>query len=701
VQYTITPTADRRVIALGSLNGTEGAGETDLAVEFLQQALIRHLNHAPGLTTGHRSDVFFDKRPDVPYRDSGRPGNRNPPNRSDVDIFRGFTFRVAPIANIGLCVALDVRTSYVGRKTLADYLRDGMPPHIESDWGGCRWVNDYGILKQAVYLVRVLEDRIGEITRGDRRSTYDYLHTTYPQIRGRITPQDRAAMIMYKVGDAKSEDRHYPAAATLLKPKFTNKHPEVRALGDTAAFPPQERWNRVNAARTHLDGFLLDHVRVAIGTPLSPPSSVLPLPDLLFGPPEAPTRLRPGERFTGDGDARRRWGQRKMQALQQSGPYRKQPFINPVLVYPASLERDHLLDDILKRTQEFCAKYGGVVFEPEFNPYQDAAHPRDVVAKLKGIADGGRAGFILLALPANPAHADRVYTGVKTQVVLPSKCFASQKARQRAHNERDFASYIERNALGMLVENGVRPWGLGTPLAYEVQIGLDVARFKHGGLMGAAAILDATASDIVFANREIDARERIPAPIVGKYVLEQLDRFYNSVGRAPHKILFQRDGRLLEPERKGIRSALRKFAERYPDEPRPEWAAITIEKGTAIPLRLFAQAGDRVERVLSGSYFLQNPTSAYLVLAGAPSLRIGTPAPVRVQIVDSGDAQPPAILPIIDDIFKLSQLNWNAPEIDISLPITLRRIDQKLERYALEFEEDEDADGGWEDNEDE
>ncbi len=32
VQYTITPTADRRVIALGSLNGTGGAGETDLAV---------------------------------------------------------------------------------------------------------------------------------------------------------------------------------------------------------------------------------------------------------------------------------------------------------------------------------------------------------------------------------------------------------------------------------------------------------------------------------------------------------------------------------------------------------------------------------------------------------------------------------------------------------------------------------------------
>ncbi len=240
-------------------------------VEFLQQALIRHLNHAPGLTTGHRSDVFFDKRPDVPYRDSGRPGNRNPPNRSDVDIFRGFTFRVAPIANIGLCVALDVRTSYVGRKTLADYLRDGMPPHIESDWGGSRWVNDYGTLKQAIYLVRVLEDRIGEITRGDSRSTYDYLHATYPQIRGRITPQDRAAMIMYKVGDAKSEDRHYPAATTLLKPKFTNKHPEVRALGDTAAFPPQERWNRVNAARTHIDGLLLDNVRVIIGATLSPP----------------------------------------------------------------------------------------------------------------------------------------------------------------------------------------------------------------------------------------------------------------------------------------------------------------------------------------------------------------------------------------------------------------------------------------------
>jgi hypothetical protein len=52
VEYTIAPTADRRIITLGNLDEAAGMGETELAVEFLQQALIRHLNRAPGLTTG-------------------------------------------------------------------------------------------------------------------------------------------------------------------------------------------------------------------------------------------------------------------------------------------------------------------------------------------------------------------------------------------------------------------------------------------------------------------------------------------------------------------------------------------------------------------------------------------------------------------------------------------------------------------------
>lgn len=55
---------------------------------------------------------------------------------------------------------------------------------------------------------------------------------------------------------------------------------------------------------------------------------------------------------------------------------------------------------------------------------------------------------------------------------------------------------------------------------------------------------------------------------------------------------------------------------------------------------------------------------------------------------------------VLRDLFWLSQLNWNSPEIDIRLPITLRFTDQKLERYALELDDEDDEDD-WEEDGDE
>ncbi len=47
---------------------------------------------------------------------------------------------------------------------------------------------------------------------------------------------------------------------------------------------------------------------------------------------------------------------------------------------------------------------------------------------------------------------------------------------------------------------------------------------------------------------------------------------------------------------------------------------------------------------------------------------------MQVEIVDgSGDGE---LEPILSDIFRLPQLNWNSPGIDISLPITLRLTDR-------------------------
>lgn len=695
ILYRIAPTSDTHTIALDGLDGTGDSSEAELAAALLQQGVIRHLDRNPALVGGYRGDEFFDLAPDAPYHGPGRNATGHPRGAAAVDIFRGFMFRVVPVAGVGLCVVLDVQTTYIGRRTMADYLASGgLPGHVDGGWGGTRWVNDYGTLKQSVYLVAVTDRTIGEVTRGDARSTHAYLSGQYPQLRGLIAPGDRAATIMYRPGDERDESRHYPAATTLLKPKFGVGSPEVRATGDVAAFPPEEREPRIAAAVAHLGGTPLGDGRLTLGPPLRRPQTVLPLPDLVFGPAGGPSTLHAGECGPGDVGVRRDWGRRKLEALRRYGPVRVVPFTNPFVVYPAALESDTLLDDFLARTGTFCRTHGRASFAPEADSYRDQATARDIIAKVKGLAAGGKAGLALLGLPTDPARAAQVYAGVKSGVKLPIKCFSAAKLRDEAQRRR-LDRYADRNALNLLVENGTRPWGLAEPLYHEMQFGLDVARTKQGGLLGTTVIGAPDGTDVVFHHREIDRRERIPPQIVGPLVLAELERYFATHGRSPRRILFQRDGRFFEVELRGIRNALKKFAEAHPGEPPTAWTAMSIEKRTAVPLRLFLDDGARTDRVLSGSYFIQGPTVAFLVLAGGPGLRQGTPQPIRVEIID-GSNSCADLLPILGDIFNLSQLNWGAPEIDIRLPITLRFNDQKLERYALEpdWEEDEEDWGG-------
>jgi len=701
--YTISPTDDLRTIHLDALSGFEA----DLAAEMLQGELMLHLRGNQHLSRGQNNTHFYSVTPDRPhnpvlYRKGARRPQRGGPQAPAVDIFRGFTYRVAFIDGAGLCLVLDVRTTYVGRQTLATYLERGRRPvDIEREGGFERWVVDYGKIKQPVLLIEGETRSIGEVVLKDGQSAYGYLRSKYPHLRDRIKPEDRAATIVYRREDLRNETKYYTGAATLLKPQFTTQSRQVRELGDSPAFGPRERVRRVETALSHTRGVQLAGKPVTFGPALRRSATVVPLPGLIFGSSEEPTVVR-ADPLSDERTAHREWGALKLASLRTHGPYKTAEFTNPYLVYPASLEKEDLLDRFLEQTAAFCKECGRVSFDPQLSSYVDGAHPRDIIAKVKGIAEGGRCGFFLLALPANDRDAATVYAGVKSQVGLPSKCFSSAKLRSKARDHAKLASYLLGNTLGLLVENGTRSWGLADPLAYEMQIGFDTARYRSGGLMGATIIGDASGGDISFVNDDIEARERIPAKVIGPVVLQALKRFLDINGRAPRTILFQRDGRFLDTERRGIRKALDRFAKDHPEQPRPTWAAVTIEKTTSVPLRIMHERAGSLEAPFGGAYDLQSERVGYIVLAGYP-MRQGTPRPVRVEVVDgSHDAD---IRTILRDIFYLAQLNWSSPEIAIRLPLTLRFTDQKLERYALELAADADGDDAdeWEaeENEDE
>jgi len=363
-RYTISPTSDRRAIPIDTVEGTEA----DLAAAILQAGLVLHLRDDQVLSRGHANTHFYSITPDKPHHPHLRRDKNLAPRRDqgEVDIFRGFTFRVIHLDDVGLCAVLDVRTSYVGRHTLASYLERGHTlEDIARMWNVERWINDYGRAKQSVYVIGVGTCGIGDVALKDGQSTYDYLRTRYPSVRNRIASRDRAVTMVYRRADERNESKHYTGAASLLKPQFTTQSPQVRSLGDASAFAPDERFKRIEAVRGRLNGARFAGHKIAFDPAVCKPQTVLPLPDLLFGPPETPSVLRASDVGQDEREIRRRWGAMKSARLREHGPYRRELFTNPTFVYPASLERDGLLDDFLAQTAALCQEYGRVAFSTQ------------------------------------------------------------------------------------------------------------------------------------------------------------------------------------------------------------------------------------------------------------------------------------------------------------------------------------------------
>jgi hypothetical protein len=462
-RYTVRPTSVMRSIRLAAPTNDD---EVEFASAMLQSSFAIHLRDDRDLFRGHWPDRFYMCAADSPWRAAtGRPGRPTPfpqaGGRSLVDIFRGFLFKVLYFQGIGFCVVVDVVTSYIGSRSLKDYLASGqgIPDSLRRDDGLSRWVNDYGYVKQSLYLIRPEKNRTIGNTPLEHGNVYTFLQNKGPYVRRTITAQDQAATVIYKVRDRDDEDKHYTASVALLKPIFTTEAHEVRELQDTSAFPPAERLARIRGAIGYLRGASVEGVQLALAEPIRQPARCLPLPRLAFGPSGMPTVIAPpDEALANDQAARLRWNQEKMGTIRKHGPFRSSPLGTPYLVYPAGLDRDGVLECFVEETKRQLQILGRDGSDFELAPYDDRAHAKDIITKVAAIESAGTASFILLGLPQHDDRAAAVYAGVKTGSRLPVKCFAAGKLKYLARDPKRFASYVQRNTLGVIMENGGAPW---------------------------------------------------------------------------------------------------------------------------------------------------------------------------------------------------------------------------------------------------
>ena len=706
-KYTISPTNEVSSVNLNAVSDQNA----ELVVSMLQQQIADHLkrNRKSDLVAGHQNFLFFEGKTALPYPPPDQKKVTNP--TTQVDIFRGFSFRVIYLKDEGLCAVVDTQTNYVGKQTLAYYMQNGgIPSDIDTFGGYSRWVVDYVYSKQSVYLHRTTESTIGSIELKNA-TVYDYLLQNYPALKGRIAPTDKAAYVIYKLDDADDSERHYPHATTLLKPKFAIGSPSIRRLNDKPAFPSDVRLQKDKEMAQYLKDAEFAYKHIDIGEPIASSSLVFPLPSLEFSPGDTNSLTIDRHQLTfklmsnkSEYEARKAWGKQKLEWLEKFGPLVKREINRAYVVIPMHLKRDNDFQQFREFTEKFCSTYGKLQLNFIVDPYSDDAHPQQILQKLNGLHEQG-ADFILLGLPKDPVTMASVYTGAKSNKDIRIKCFSTSRMLEEARKDR-LRTYTLMNTLSLLVEAGFRFWGLADELTYEMQLGIDVAFMKNQSLMGCSTSMNRNGTDIVFDNERIALkknrirREGIPTRILRKYVEKQLASFHRKFERLPQNMLFQRDGRLFDAEETAIRKAIERMLIDHKECQPPSWTIITVQKKTAASVRLFRKAEDKILRPWSGSYFLESNSVGHLVTAGDPSASLGTPKPLQVQVVAQSDATERNIVPILDDLFKLSQLNWESPEKDIGLPLTLRFTDKKLERYAAEIDEEELDNDDWGEEED-
>src|SRR5262249_41533639 len=155
-------------------------------------------------------------------------------------------------------------------------------------------------------------------------------------------------------------------------------------------------------------GASLEDFRLGLGEAVQTPGGCLPLPRLAFGPSGRPTVVLPpvGDAVL-DFSARRRWNEDRMAAIRKHGPFRSAPLGTPYLVYPASLERDGVLERFVDETRSFLQLFGHDSSDFELTPYEDTARARDIIDKVIAIQKAGHATFIFLGLPAHAETTEK------------------------------------------------------------------------------------------------------------------------------------------------------------------------------------------------------------------------------------------------------------------------------------------------------
>ncbi len=653
--YRIIPSGENFPINIDS----QKLGYNDLICRLIEQAISRRfLSH--GMNLWRTSTTSFFKL--MPENTSVM--------KDQVKAYRGFDFKVINIRD-GLYVAFDLKTRYVGRRSLLQYsqaerdtiLRDHLD--LKKNRRG-KFLRDNLLTKFECRYAGPTGKNIGEfIVEKVGKSVYEYYHETYPDIN--LSSMEPAVFV--KTDTAVPESRLFPI--------FTTRDEYVRRCSVKPQISPSVRYKEILNIVSRLKTIYFANQQLEIGlAPLTVGEERIELPNLIFG---GDNIVRPV------GNRKDRYEITKIDALKRYGPFKNPAFPPLVLLYPDSLSQEYIIqfEDILSaEVKEFTNQ--SLSFDMIRN-YESTGSNSVAIRSIKAVVETilkYRQNVMFVCIMSKKFD-DTIHRTLKEIF----KNSASQLFRESTVNDIIFnrkRGELETSVLAILTEAGVIPWSLSDGLLSDIHLGIDLLF----GNLGYSFIYgnQCESIGICFGKNMVNGRNReaLSAKTAKKIIRELLDKAFSD-GTEFSSLTIHRDGRWWPGESEGLREAISEFnSERGTSI---KYVVVEILK-SHFPVRMFFKNDAISERIINsppGTFYKLTDSSALIINSNLH--RQGqqddkTAIPLLINVAESNEKID--VEEILKDIYHLTALNWSAPRINLRLPVTIGWLDNSLKNKQEE-----------------
>lgn len=673
-----------------------------LAMRFLQFSLQNPLYHNSSLWQPQAGYPFYTKFPDPEFKRLSR----------NIDLYRGFTFRVISLIDGRMGICVDTRSKYIARYPLPTKISR---KEFREKYKGLKCVYEYGSTWYEIKIKGYNSLNVSEVEYPKGTSLYDHIH----QIAGprksqnlRALPKDCSVLVYYT---SLGEPRNVPSG--LCRLTYGTNHPDVKPFHSKTIKPPHVRRRKIQfIVNKYLRGLTFGSTNIILSDhPIVADVKTIEIPDLEFGNSKILS-----VRGTRDSIATslEDFPTKKKELLysRDAGLYVKKPFDRQYFIMPKSIYEsfgEKFVEDIKEEVRRLCPEEG-MIYSPIVIPYNDSVQKSvyNIKREIMRAVDENevKQGFGIVMIPrlpyksreedqlANYLMRELRQRGVYVSIIhteFPEESYEYATLEDgnegwRLVSDRKqrgkFKGYIRNVVLNkILITNNIWPFVLRTPLNADLTIGIDVKNNTVG-----FTLIYKSGAEIRFVSSDSDQKEQLGRKHMSTKVYEILKEELKLLSKNIRKIVVHRQGKLFSPEKIGIIQALNRLEKEELLIKGYQCTFVEIRTTSRIPFRLFeitTPPGRQKEMVYNptiGMYFPISENDAFICTTGYPYRFKGTAIPLHVVKVE-GEM---SLQQILEDVFYMSNLTWTKIDDCSRLPLSIKMNDIRLREIAGEYDRD-------------